>query len=151
MPSQNTLSTYTFTHLEACNSYSLITTPGSLFAALASVLLWKIIWEDMEHILTVLLHPSYFQCTFDENLVVLMSECLFISIYLFLLLSFILYHLLTNSIFGWVRRSLGCDIGRTGFSFWLILMVIVQWQENNSNNNGTKYLLSSTMEKSFHC
>ena len=71
-------------HLEACHSHSLITTPESLFASLTSVLLWKIMWGDMEHILTVLLHPSYFQCTFDENLLVVMSECIFISIYLFI-------------------------------------------------------------------
>lgn len=60
MPSPNTLSLYPFTHLEACNAYSLITTLKSLFVSLASMLLWKIMWEDMEHILRVMLPPSYF-------------------------------------------------------------------------------------------
>ena len=141
MPSPNTLSTYTFMHLEPCNSYSLITTPESLFASLASMLLWKIMWEDMEHILTILLHPSYFQCAFDENLLVLMLECfLFIFIYVCWYNLFSLY-LLTHTIFGWVRRSLRCDIRRTGFSFWLILMAIEQCQEKNSNTKCTKCLL----------
>lgn len=84
----NTLSTYTFMHLEPCNSYSLITTPESLFASLASTLLWKIMWEDMEHILTILLQPSYFQCAFDESWLVLTLEC-----FLFLFIYFCWYNL----------------------------------------------------------
>lgn len=71
-------------HLEACNAYSQITTPESLFASLDSMLLWNITWEDMEHILTDVLHPSYFQCVFDKKLLALILKCfLLLFIYLF--------------------------------------------------------------------